>query len=343
MRLTEVAVPFQLLNDKELTDSARMLWCYLRAIRKHQPRLTWAELRRATGMPQYRLKQHMINLDELRWIQFDPLGVREFECHASWRGTRAFTIPVDLVLDRRVPHGAKWLWVQIRELGEFDYPKVQQVMRCSRKSLTKYIQCLIQCGWLVGEVRRSGPRKVFKFETLNIVEENRHADVQDFYEGLRIARSKERYSVGQYILKCIVATLVVDELLIEHGELLGLVNPFTGGRLHYDLLLPASRVALEFQGPQHYRTTERYPSEKDLREQQMRDEVKRRFSQTRGIAHIEVTAADLSIESIAALLRRHNVPLRAHLDDQRHLVDAIEAEAAKYRRWAERLGKRSFR
>lgn len=184
MRLTEVAVPFQLLNDKQLTDSARMLWRYLRAIRKHQPRLTWAELRRATGMPQYRLKQHMINLDELRWIQFDPLGVREFECHAFWRGTRAFTIPVDLVLDRRVPHGAKWLWVQI---------------------------------------------------------------------------------------------------------------------------------------------------------------PKRRFSQARGIAHIEVTAADLSIESIAALLRRHNVPLRAHLDDQRHLVDAIEAEAAKYRRWAERLGKRSSR
>ncbi|MBY6278593.1 MAG: hypothetical protein CWE10_21135 [Symbiobacterium thermophilum] len=110
-----------------------------------------------------------------------------------------------------------------------------------------------------------------------------------------------------------------------------------GGQLHYDLLLPVSRVALEFQGPQHYRTTERYPSASQLQEQRMRDEVKRRFSDSHGIALIEVTAADLSFRTISALLRRHGVPLRTNLDDLHHLYSAIEAEAAKYRRWAERL------
>lgn len=260
-----------------------------------------------------------------------------FECYALWRGTRAFTIPVDLVLDRRIPNGAKWLWVHIRQLGEFDYSTLRQVMPCSRKSLTKYIRSLARHGWLAGEVTRSGPWKVYKYETLNAIEETRIADVQDFYEGLRIARTKQRYSVGQYLLKCIVATLVVEEILIENGEVLRLVNPFTGGQLHYDLLLPVSRVALEFQGPQHYRTTERYPSASQLQEQRMRDEVKRRFSDSHGIALIEVTAADLSFRTISALLRRHGVPLRTNLDDLHHLYSAIEAEAAKYRRWAERL------
>jgi len=338
--LTEVAVPHQLLDDGELTDSARVLWCYLRAIRKQKTRLTWAELRRVTGLSQYRLKQHMRALDALRWIQLDSLGTREFECCALWRGTRAFTIPVDLVLDRRIPHGAKWLWAHIRGVGEFDYAQLQHVMRCSRISLRKYVRILSHYGWLVGEVVRAGRCKVYRFETVNIIEENRHADVQDFYEGLRLARLKERYSVGQYLLKCIVAVLVVDQLLIENGEVLRLVNPFTGGQLHYDLLLPVSRVALEFQGPQHYRTTQRYPSDTQLQEQRMRDDIKRRFSETHGITLIEVRADDLSFGTISSLLRRHNVPIRHSLDDQQHLCDAIEAEAANYRRWAQRLERR---
>lgn len=72
----------------------------------------------------------------------------------------------------------------------------------------------------------------------------------------------------------------------------------------------------------------------------MRDDIKRRFSETHGITLIEVRADDLSFGTISSLLRRHNVPIRHSLDDQRHLCDAIEAEAANYRRWAQRLERR---
>ena len=40
--------------------------------------------------------------------------------------------------------------------------------------------------------------------------------------------------------------------VVENGELNCLVNRKTGGRLQFDLLLPEYKVALEFQGPQHY-------------------------------------------------------------------------------------------
>ena len=335
--LVEVAVPDRLWSNRQLSDTAPVAWCYLRAWRKERSQFTYTELRQALGLSHNTLKRDLDDLRDLGWILYEPHGLRSIRFQALWLDNRAFTVPLDLLVDTRIPARAKWVWALVRGREAFDYGLLQSLTGYSRNSLTKYIKLLRDHSWLLSEGYRVGPSKLFMDRPMNPIEEAGLAEVADFYEGLRRAKKQKDYSVGEYLMVCMVELLVEETVLIEHGKVRGLVNPFTGGRLHVDLLLPLSLLAMEFQGPQHHRPTDRFPSQSEFEEQQYRDEVKRRFCHRHGMGLIEVTAMDLSFTRLSELLRAHGVHLHPNPRRQRYLYEVIEAEAAKYRKSAATL------
>lgn len=65
-------------------------------------------------------------------------------------------------------------------------------------------------------------------------------------------------------------------------------SPVFLGRQHYDVYLPKYKIALEYQGEQHFNSVEYFGGEEALAENKKRDDRKRKLSEENGVYLIEV-------------------------------------------------------
>lgn len=333
MKPKVISVPGELWSDRRLGEGARLLWCYLRGAGSKHRVFTYKEVREATGLCQNSLLRHLGVLDEQGWLKYEKTGRRSFRCKAVWKsGVTGLELPMDLILDPATAVPAKWVWGAIKNTGgPLTYEELIQLTGYSHNSLMKYIGDLQAKGWLQGSVIRSGRRKQFNLIAVNSHDIKRKAEVSTFYRCKRLAKQQADYSVGQLLMAYMVEQLVQPVTLIENGQLRGLINPRTGGRLHYDLFIAAIGVALEFQGSQHDGPTERFPSLEEYEALRERDELKRTLSAERQIRLIEVRAEDLTFGRLAELLRAAGVPLNPNPKTKWHLYTLLERAAGEYR------------
>lgn len=108
-----------------------------------------------------------------------------------------------------------------------------------------------------------------------------------------------------------------------------LQNPKTGEYLEYDCFLPEPyNIAFEFHGQQHFRTTERFPSEEALGDLQARDHMKVGLSQRHGVELVIVTEQDLSYEGMLTKIPP-GVPLK-YVDREGPRVKSLESLCQEY-------------
>jgi len=124
-------------------------------------------------------------------------------------------------------------------------------------------------------------------------------------------------------------SLIIDSNHFEDNARPGfLVNPITNERMELDRYYPPV-VAFEFNGPQHYHTTERFPSERALQMQQARDLMKEALCAREGIPIVTIHREDLKLETmrqkVGALLPMRD--LRAHAE----LVEWLDKVSKPYR------------
>lgn len=327
----EVRVPDLLWKDRGLTEGARYLWCYLWMLRDICSRFTFAELRKGTGLSQHSLLRHLNALARKDWLRYSRSG-RTVEVHPLWpKSSRWIVLVDDLLLDHSLPHAARWVWGVIRRLGRrFSYAMLMKHTGYSHNSLTKYLRILREKGYLSGLTCRVGRRKAFDLTPANPAEDRRLAALARFEKSKAVIEQWKAYSMGQFLLARKIEMLT-GAVVIENGAASCLDNPETGGRMQFDLFLPKYSVALEFQGPQHTRVTQRFPDEAALRAQQRRDQLKRRLSAEAGITLIEVFPQDLSFDRLAELLRAAGVPLRSIPDEERYVYQALYRHSERYR------------
>lgn len=115
--------------------------------------------------------------------------------------------------------------------------------------------------------------------------------------------------VGQGLMEVSCTVLVDDHHHLSNVRPDFLTNPTTGQLMEYDLYYPERRVAFEFNGPQHYRTTDKYSDEKALQDRMLRDLVKIGQSHRNNVKLITVNPGDLSIKGILALIG-DSLPIR---------------------------------
>jgi len=327
----EIHVPDLLWKDRSLPEGARYFWAFLWMLRPVGRRFTFADLRDLSGLSQHSVVSYLRKLEARGWLEYVRSG-RTVEVRLDWPVSCGFVrIQDDILLDRELPHAARWVWGVIRRLGhEFTYELLKEQTGYSRNSLIKYLGALADKGYLEGTVKRISRRKHFEYSVGNPAEARRREELALFEMDKAQVECKQGYSFGQFLMARKVE-LRTDTYVVENGEVNCLVNRKTGARLQYDVLLAEHRVALEFQGPQHFRVTEVYPSEAQLRRQQERDQLKRQLSAEAGIRLVEINALNLTFEHIEEVLAGLGVPLRPVPDEKRYVYQTLQRCSEQYR------------
>jgi len=329
---TRVWMPDTLWKDRSITHTAKLLWCYLRIAQRTHERFGFQELREAIGVCQNSLVACLNQLTRKGWLKVIERRRYSITCRAVWRyGRSKIVMESDILFDPRVPEPAKWLWGLIaRQTKPFTYQLLERETGYCRETLVKYLRILSDLGWLKQDRGWANRRVQFQAVALNPVEARRKAEIAAKERRFALAAKRKGYSAGQELATEMTEFLVPDGDLIRNAEMVGLVNPETGGQMHLDLYLARYKVAIEFHGPQHERVTELYPDPEKLKAQRRRDELKREWCRRRGIRLIEITAEDLDFNRLIELLGPH-VRLNTSKRGRWHIYRFLEELARRYR------------
>lgn len=334
-RPTRVWIPDSLWRDRTLPHNAKLLWAFLRIAQRTRKEYRFAELREAIGVCQNSLLAYLKALKEAGWLLATPVNRYTISFNAVWRRKGpAIVLPSDILFDVRIPEPAKWVWGLIdRRKKPYTYGYLEAVTGYCRESLVKYLGVLREHGWIENGKTRVNRRVQFPAGTYNPKAIQRKRDLEELNRGIALAATRKGYSVGQFLMARMVHFLVPHILPVENAEMMGLCNRETGGQMRLDLYLSEYKVALEFHGPQHDRTTELYPSGALLEAQQRRDRIKEEWCRAHGIHLVPVRAGDLSLERLAEVLAPR-VPVNLDKSGRWHIFDWLEETAARYRKKA---------
>lgn len=110
---------------------------------------------------------------------------------------------------------------------------------------------------------------------------------------LLAARLRAEYDLtprkGEFLMKRFLDLRVYSQDFIENARPAFLENPGTSQLLEYDRYYDVEKVAFEFNGSQHFDTTEAFPDEQELDELKTRDAVKVILSNGEQVTLVVVT------------------------------------------------------
>jgi len=323
--VTRVQVPKALLLDENLLSSTKVVWMVL-ALRgstgslPSQRRLA-DECSLATSTVQFGLTR----LQTTGWLARQESGQWKVIRPRTHGNQKYAYVPALVLHDRRLTTQAKVLYGSLQLIpefsgakGRFKYRDLIQLTGRSRETLRRALRLLVETGWLVIE-RRKGATHEF---TLRKPHRRQYQEVE-----VARRRLNRALYLGEALMRELL-NLVVDSDEYEDNASPGyLINYFTGERMEFDRYY-APNVAIEYNGPQHYVTTELYDDEEELVKQVGRDAMKRKICELRGIPLIVIHPEDLTVEGIqkkvAGLL-----PLR-DLTNHQPLVAFLERRARAY-------------
>lgn len=188
----------------------------------------------------------------------------------------------------------------------------------SRVSIAKYCGELTDCGLACLERTRNG------FVILPRIPVSAERDLA----GELVRRIDSAGYIGEAQSFGWMDTLVWDTDYMDCFRPGYIRNPRTGRPLEFDRIYPKRRVASEFQGSQHYRTTEKYHKEDELADTRLRDLVKLGLSVEKGITIITLEPKDLSLKGMLAKIG-DLLPVRPY-NANGPLITTLERLGRKY-------------
>lgn len=166
----------------------------------------------------------------------------------------------------------------------------------SIKSIRRAAARLLETEWVFIGERRGRGRSIILVPWMPPAVEAAIADE------LHRIRSDVHY-VGEWLMKCILDLLVKETNVWENARLSWAVAGDGGGRLEFDRWYPTWRVAVEFQGSQHFTAgTPFSTTEEELRQQMRRDTFKAGLCSRHGATLVEVRPAELTFDTMCAKL-----------------------------------------
>lgn len=279
MRSKEVKAPARLLVDQTLPATARLLWliCQL-----HGSPVSPTQLQASSGLTTHTIRRGLACLEATGWLKDEnPVA----------------SLPCDLLLDRRLSVQAKLAYGALQLLprfrnraGHFTYTELSTLMGLSLAPVRKAIRELENHRWL--SLSQTNKFKPIHFTLDNPVLNRQAGEVE-----AAALRLTEAGYTGEAIMHEFLS-LIVDSNEFEENARPGfLLNPYTDELMEFDRYYPP-RVAFEYNGPQHYGPTERYPNKEAAWKQEGRDLMKIGICVRRGITLITLHAEDLRLERI---------------------------------------------
>lgn len=242
-------------------------------------------------------------------------------------------LPAYLIQHPNMPPEAKVLYALLAVEGQ-QSPSVQGIALrqdqlaslagiASANTLRGHVRSLKEAGWLK-VVRRPGIR------CYNYVPVDAHLTMRRWARAHVAQRIKRQQFKGEAIMKELLNILIDDQHFEDNARPGFVINPGTQERLEVDRYYPGARVAFEFNGPQHYRTTEKFSDPVAVQAQRARDLIKTALLLTRDIHLITVHPEDLSLSRLRSLIGSL-LPLRT-IRWEDPVIRKVEQEASRYRR-----------
>lgn len=238
--------------------------------------------------------------------------------YARIRDMDTVNVPVEVFDDNRLSRSAKQLLIGIMWLaaGKKQCTATPKALAAAagfraRKTVMAHLMDLESLGWIdvnppdaatseAGadrDTRRCAHR--LSIGLRNPIREEKARQIGQLETDIKAAPNK-----GEALMRKVLDLVIPDTEFIDSYRPEFLKNPMTGQCLEYDRYYKVG-VAFEFNGPQHYGPTEKYPDRRDATALRTRDLVKRGLSAENGITLIVVRATELSIGTICRLAERH--------------------------------------
>lgn len=320
-----VQVPVSLLLCPDLSASAKLIWMVSR-LRTASDQAGTAWLCAASGLSRPTVLRGKADLTAAGW---DLTSTGDL----SGRTGATVPVPARLLTNRRLGINTRILYGLLllttgfsHPSGQFTHAELASLAQASPNTVARAADELARAEWI--KVKRANRLARVHFEltfpgltwgmTAIAAAQNRLEKAQYFGEGL----------MREYL------SLLVDSEDYEDDAAPGfLVNPRTAERLQLDRFYPPG-VAFEYNGPQHYRATERFSAD-EVAGQRERDYIKLGICVARGITLVTVHPEDLSLKGMQQKIETL-LPLR-DLTDCDLLIDYLEAESSTYRRHLSRI------
>lgn len=346
VRSTMVLVPDALLSHPRLGKSAKLLWIVIHQLGGGSGT---GLLHARSGLARHTVLRALAELRAAGWLPDPPTGAgpgpggvsalaapdRTDAAGPASAGATApsgAAIPADLLPDRHVSAQAKLLYAVLYRIagptsprGQCTYTELCHQTGLSLNTVKRAVRALVAAGWL--ELSHQ-----HKFSPVHFLLCNPVARRQDEAVALAARRLQEARFRGEGLMRAYLTLLVDSDEYDDDASPAFLVNPFTNEEMEFDRYYHVARVALEYNGAQHYGTTEHYPDQTQLLKQQLRDHCKRLICAKRGIDLVVVHPEDLSLQGMRQKLKGR-LPLR-NLAGREAVAAYLEQESRAYRRKA---------
>lgn len=320
-----IQVPRTILLDRSVRDTARFLWMILR-LGYHGKQEPPGKIVAQSGLARHTVLSGLARLRSAGWLnrlqsedQSDP------SLHAAgWM----VSMPRDLLMESQIPVAPKLLYGVLQltsgfqtSTGQSTYRELCAISGMSRNTVRQSLRTLHGSGWItLSQLNHFHP---LLFSLRNPVIERRHAAVSSARERLKPPNFKGESLMREYLSVLTTRTDHMDNYSPDF-----LVNPMTGMAMQFDRYYP-DNVAFEFNGAQHYGTTEKYSSEEQANNQQGRDLMKHGICAQRRIALIVIHAQDLSLDGMRTKIS-DLLPLRGDLEEHAQLIAFLTSVSRKY-------------
>lgn len=326
---SHIEVPMPLLLSTRLTPSAKLLWIVFRhdararCLRSHGV----TDLSRFTGLVRSTIYEALRRLTADDWCEkvFD-----ESTGQSRWR----VRLPAEKHEKTAVPAKIMLHLPNLRPRQVLAYALLRKISRSNRIVRFKWAGLRALCKWHIRTWKRavlalaetSWAKLLARKRRIDPIR-CRLGDADEAWKWAAQQRLEKADFKGERLMRewliLIVRSAGIDEAAPDF-----LRNPETGELLRLDRAYLEKGIAFEFNGPQHYRATEKYGKE-TVAAQRRRDAFKRQACKRQNIKLIVVHAEDLSLEGMLSKVG-DTLPLR-DLRGFQETIDYLEACSRRYR------------
>ena len=242
------------------------------------------------------------------------------------------SIPDSVILSPDLPLLAKLVYmVLLQQAKNNDYRckithlRLGELCRLSRSSVTAQVKVLTDAGL----IRSLGHSDYY-------VVDHSAAAWRTMLDQVTKRLLEAKY-LGEALMREWLTLLILSSRWTDGARPGYLVNPMTGERMEWDRLCELDKptaegfvsVAFEYNGPQHYGPTARYPSDEDARKRRARDLIKLGLGVENNVKVIIIHRQDLTMQGMLKKIG-NLLPLREGVEGS-PVAQYLEAESKTYR------------
>lgn len=231
-------------------------------------------------------------------------------------GIRRVWVPDSLRQSRDLSPTGKYLWIVASQVSPRTLIDLGNEARVCRDTAGKECDALAAEGWMSLSRGQRGKSPIPRLSG---------AGQEEAVELLNQHREHVPF-LGEFFCKRFLDLFIPSDEYVDNARPSFLRKAESKVPQEYDRFYYKHMVAFEFNGDQHYVTTQQYGSEQELNERQVGDFNKARLSKRYGVTLVDITDEDLTLDGMRRKIPAQ-LPVQPVQEDARHVIALVDMAA----------------